>query len=113
MKAANGGKQMRDAWVLPKTGEEELDAEGGGHLWSMTSPKPSEKSHGKHPTQKPLALLERLVDACTDDDALILDPFCGSGTTGVAAVSKGRRFVGIDMDPTYLELTKKRLEAVK
>ncbi len=42
---------------------------------------------------------------------MVLDPFCGSGTTGVAAVSKGRRFVGIDMDPEYLELTKRRLEA--
>ena len=53
-----------------------------------------------------------MVDACTEDDALVLDPFCGSGTTGVAAVGKGRRFVGIDMDASYLELTKKRLDAV-
>ena len=113
MKQANGGKQMRDAWALPKTGEEELDAEGDGHLWSMTSPKPGEKAHGRHPTQKPIALLERIVDACTDEDAVILDPFCGSGTTGVAAVGKGRRFVGIDMDSTYLDLTKKRMDALK
>jgi site-specific DNA-methyltransferase (adenine-specific) len=113
MKAANGGKQMRDAWALPKTGEEELSDDGEGKLWTMTTPKPSEKSHGRHPTQKPIALLERLVDACTDDDALVLDPFCGSGTTGVAAVSKGRRFVGIDMDTQYLDLTKKRIDAAK
>ena len=76
-------------------------------------PMMSEKSHGRHPTQKPIALLERLVDACTDEDAVVLDPFCGSGTTGVAAVSKGRRFVGIDMDPTYLDLTKRRIDAAK
>lgn len=111
MKAENGGKQMRDVWALPKTGDDELDAGGEGRVWSMTTPKPSEKAHGKHPTQKPIALLERIVDACTDDDALVLDPFCGSGTTGVAAVSKGRRFVGIDMDEQYLALTKKRLDA--
>jgi site-specific DNA-methyltransferase (adenine-specific) len=109
MKAENGGKQMRDVWALPRSGEEELDADEAGRVWTMTSAKPTEKAHGKHPTQKPVALLERIVEACTEDDALVLDPFCGSGTTGVAALSKGRRFVGIDLDPTYLELTKKRL----
>lgn len=92
MKEENGGKQMRD-------------------VWTMTTPKPSEKVHGRHPTQKPRALLERIVDACTEEDSLVLDPFCGSGTTGVAARAKGRRFVGIDMDPQYLELTKRRIEA--
>lgn len=111
MKQENGGKQMRDVWALPKTGDEELASDEQGRLWTMTTPKPSEKSHGKHPTQKPIALLERIVDACTDNGALVLDPFCGSGTTGVAAVGKGRRFVGIDMDEKYLELTKKRLDA--
>ena len=113
MKQVNGGKQMRDVWAFPKSGEEELSADGVGRVWTMTTPKPSEKVHGRHPTQKPIALLERLVEACTDDDALVLDPFCGSGTTGVAAVSKGRRFVGIDLDETYLELTKKRIDAVR
>jgi site-specific DNA-methyltransferase (adenine-specific) len=109
MKAENGGKQMRDVWALPKAGEEEIDADEAGRVWTMTTAKPSEKAHGKHPTQKPRALLERIVEACTDDDALVLDPFCGSGTTGVAALAKGRRFVGIDLDEGYLELTKKRL----
>ena len=109
MKQENGGKQMRDVWALPKTGDEELNADGQGRIWSMTTPKKSEKSHGRHPTQKPIALLERVVEACTDEDAVVLDPFCGSGTTGVAAVGKGRRFVGIDMNPEYLDLTKKRL----
>lgn len=112
MKAVTG-KQMRDVWALPKTGEEELGDEGDGHIWNMTTAKPSEKTHGKHPTQKPIALLERIVDACTEDDSLVLDPFCGSGTTGVAAVSKGRRFVGLDMDTNYLDLTKKRLDALR
>jgi site-specific DNA-methyltransferase (adenine-specific) len=109
MKAENGGKQMRDVWALPKVGEDELAPDEAGRVWTQTTSKPSEKTHGKHPTQKPVALLERIIDACTEDDALVLDPFCGSGTTGVAAVSKGRRFVGIDLDETYLELTKKRL----
>lgn len=109
MKQENGGKQMRDVWALPKAGEEELDDDEAGRLWSLTTPKPREKVHGKHPTQKPIALLDRIVDACTEEDAVVLDPFCGSGTTGVAAVGKGRRFVGIDRDAGYLDLTKKRL----
>lgn len=113
MKAANGGKQMRDVWALPKTEDAELDDEGRGTLWSLPTPKQSEKAHGRHPTQKPLALLERIVDACTDEDAVVLDPFCGSGTTGVAATSKGRRFVGIDMDEAYLDLTKRRIDAAR
>ncbi|MCA2978699.1 MAG: site-specific DNA-methyltransferase [Myxococcaceae bacterium] len=92
MKEENGGKQMRDVWTMP-------------------TPRPSEKVHGRHPTQKPRKLLERIVDACTEEDALVLDPFCGSGTTGVAAKARSRRFVGIDLDPQYLDLTKRRLEA--
>ena len=111
MKAENGGKQMRDVWALPKAGDEELTTDGSGRVWSMITPRKSEKAHGRHPTQKPIALLERIVDACTEDDALVLDPFCGSGTTGVAAISRGRRFVGIDRDPQYLDLTEKRLQA--
>lgn len=109
MKAVNGGKQMRDVWAFPRAGEEELDADGEGRLWTLTAPKKSEKAHGKHPTQKPVALLERIIAASTADDALVLDPFCGSGTTGVAALAQGRRFVGIDLDPDYLSITKKRL----
>ncbi len=112
MKQANGGKQMRDVWALPKAGEEEITAEGEGKVWTQLTPRPSEKTHGKHPTQKPIALLQRIVEASAPEDGLVLDPFCGSGTTGVAAVSKGCRFVGIDMNPEYLELTKRRIEAL-
>lgn len=109
MKAENGGKQMRDVWALPRPGEEELAPDERGRIWTMTSPRAGEKTHGRHPTQKPIALLERIIDACTQDDALVLDPFCGSGTTGLAALTKGRRFVGIDLDEGYLDLTRRRL----
>jgi site-specific DNA-methyltransferase (adenine-specific) len=109
MKAVNGGKQMRDVWALPRPGDEELEADEAGRLWTLTTPKPSEKLHGRHPTQKPLALLERVIASSTRDDALVLDPFCGSGTTGVAALAQGRRFVGIERDADYLSLTQKRL----
>ena len=64
------------------------------------------------PTQKPEYLLERIIIASTKEDALILDPFCGSGTTGVEAKRLGRKFIGIDICEEYLELTKRRLEKI-
>ena len=91
MKEQNGGKQMKDVW----TG-------------SLT--KPSEKIFGKHPTQKPEYLLERIVEASTIRGDLVLDPFCGSGTTGVAALRHGRYFIGIEREKEYLEITRQRLE---
>ncbi len=112
MKAENGGKQMRDVWNLPRTGEEELTADGAGRMWTQIAPRREEKAFGSHPTQKPVALLERIIEASTPEDAAVLDPFNGSGTSGVAALKLGRRYTGIDLDPKYLELTKKRLDAV-
>lgn len=72
----------------------------------------SEKTEGKHPTQKPKYLLEKIVLASTEEGQVILDPFCGLGTTGVEAVRFGRKFVGIDVSEEYLEISKKRLEKV-
>lgn len=78
-------------------------------VWSIPTPSSQEKIFGKHPTQKPLALLERIVMASTNKGDLILDPFMGSGTTGVAAVKLGRRFVGVDKEKEYVELSQKRI----
>ena len=113
MKAENGGKQMRDVWNLPRTGEEELTGDGEGRMWTQIAPRREEKAFGSHPTQKPVALLERIIEASTSEDAAILDPFNGSGTTGVAALKLNRRYTGIDLDPTYLKLTQKRLDAAR
>ena len=74
--------------------------------------KPSEKVEGKHSTQKPEYLLERIILASTEEGQVILDPFCGSGTTGVEAVKYGRKFIGIDVSEEYMEISKKRLEKV-
>lgn len=94
MKDMNGGKQMKDVW----TG-------------SLT--KASEKREGKHPTQKPEYLLERIILASTEAGQVVLDPFCGSGTTGVVALRYGRKFIGIDNCEEYLQITQKRLEKVE
>lgn len=91
-KLLNPGKQMRSVWSIP------------------TTPK-REKLLGAHPTQKPLELMMRLVALCTNAGDTVLDPFCGSGTTGVASIALGRNFVGIDLDKNYIELAKKRIEA--
>ena len=77
-------------------------------VWSIGTPRPDEKKHGKHPTQKPLALLRRIILASSNAGDLILDPFTGSSTTGIAAVMEGRRFIGIDTERDYLELSRKR-----
>lgn len=91
MKEINGGKQMKDVWLIP-----------------LVSKK--EKKFGKHPTQKPLALLERIILASTNEGDLILDPFNGSGTTGLAALKLNRKYIGIEKEAEYVELTKKRLK---
>lgn len=80
-------------------------------LWSITAPKPEEKIFGKHPTQKPLALLERIILASTRERDIVLDPFTGSSTTGVAAYKLGRYFIGIDNKKEYLDKSVKRLNA--
>jgi site-specific DNA-methyltransferase (adenine-specific) len=102
MKAENGGKQMRDLWELP-------EPDGHQVIWSLATPKKSEKRLGRHPTQKPQALLDRIVRAGSSPGEVVLDPFNGSGTTGVAALALGRRYVGIDLDPRYLDLTQRRI----
>ena len=82
-------------------------------VWSLGTPKPEEKKYGKHPTQKPLDLLNRIVLASTNKGDVILDPFAGSSTTGIAAAINDRKFVGIDLEKKYLELSKKRFYVVR
>lgn len=82
-------------------------------VWPINTPKPEEKKFGKHPTQKPLDLLIRIVLASTNPNEIILDPFTGSSTTGMAAVLHGRKFVGIDIEKKYLDLSKKRFGDLK
>lgn len=93
MKAINDGKQMTDVWRLPTIGR-----------W--------EKSCGKHPTQKPLALLTRIILASTNTNDWILDPFAGSSTTGIAASLCGRRFLGIEKEIDFAILSKARREEI-
>jgi site-specific DNA-methyltransferase (adenine-specific) len=106
MKQANNGKQMRNLWESGENGESKQT----DNVWELSSPKNEEKTLGKHPTQKPVELLRRIIQASTQEGDLILDPFCGSSTTGVVAVEEKRKYVGIDLEPEYLELSKKRLE---
>jgi site-specific DNA-methyltransferase (adenine-specific) len=89
MKQLNGDKQMKDVWKLPAIA-------------------PWEKSCGKHPTQKPLSVLTRIILASTKPNAWILDPFTGSSTTGIAANLANRRFLGIDQEEEFLTISKNR-----
>lgn len=94
MKQINNSKQMRDVWHLPAIAQ-----------W--------EKSCGKHPTQKPLSVLSRIVLASTNSGAWILDPFTGSSTTGVAANLLGRRFLGIDKEEEFFILSQNRKKEIE
>lgn len=79
-------------------------------LWSIKPPAREEKVYGKHPTQKPLALLQRIVQASTQKGDIVLDPFHGSGTTGIAAYREGRQYIGIELEKSYLSVSIKRLK---
>jgi len=81
-------------------------------VWSIGTPRKAEKRFGKHPTQKPLDLLERIVLASTNPGDTILDPFTGSSTTGLAAYEHGRKFIGVDVEEEYLALSVKRFGEV-
>src|SRR3990167_5503529 len=82
-------------------------------VWSIGTPRPEEKRYGKHPTQKPLELLRRVVLASTKMDDIVLDPFTGSSTTGLAAIAHGRKFIGIDLEKQYLDLSIKRFRDLR
>lgn len=94
MKQLNGGTQMTDVWRIPAVSK-----------W--------EKEQGKHPTQKPLRLLYRIILASTNMGDTILDPFSGSGTTGIAANLLGRKYIGIEQDRTFVQLSIARREAIE
>jgi len=79
-------------------------------VWSIGTPRSDEKVFGKHPTQKPETLLDRIVLASTNENDVILDPFMGSGTTGVSALRFGRRFIGVEKEAEYLTVARNRLE---
>jgi len=91
MKQQNGGKQMKS-------------------VWRLTAPKTEEKRLGKHPTQKPVALVARCILASTQEGDLVLDPFLGGGTTAVAALENRRRTIGIELEEKNLQLAVRRAE---
>ncbi|MBU1863993.1 MAG: site-specific DNA-methyltransferase [Candidatus Omnitrophica bacterium] len=103
-------KLMRDTiWpgdIIKKDGKQMRS------VWAINTPKPDEKKFGKHPTQKPIDLLRRIVLASTTKGQTILDPFTGSSTTGLAAYMCDRKFIGIDKEKKYLDLSIKRFEVL-
>ena len=91
MREHAGGKQMKSVWRIP-------------------APSAAEKKFGKHPTQKPVALVERCLLASTHAGDFVLDPFSGGGTTAVACVNTGRRCLGIELETKHIEMSGRRLE---
>ena len=81
-------------------------------VWRFTPPGQRERQFGSHPTQKPVSLMDRCIRASTKEDDIVLDPFAGSVSTGVAALRAGRRFIGIEIDKSYVEIGMKRLRQI-
>ena len=99
LKALNEGVQMRSDWVMPIcTGHERLKDDNGNKA---------------HPTQKPEALLHRILVGCTNPGDIILDPFFGTGTTGAVAKMLGRDFIGIEREESYRKVAQKRLDGIR
>ncbi len=99
LKAGNEDVQMRSDWFIPLcTGEERLKGSDGKKL---------------HPTQKPEALLARVILAASRPDDLVLDPFCGTGTTGAVAHRLRRRFIGIERDRDYAAAARQRIDSTE
>lgn len=101
MRQENHGRQMKTVW--------RSDSE----LWQQSAPSKGEKAHGKHPTQKPIGLIERCVLSSTNPGDMVLDPFMGSGTTAVACARTGRAFTGVDIDRHYLGVAVNRIKEAK
>jgi site-specific DNA-methyltransferase (adenine-specific) len=92
MREENNGKQMKN-------------------VWRMSPPSADEKTFGKHPTQKPVALVARCLRASTNEGDIVLDPFMGSGTTGVASVLSKRKFIGYERDASFFNVATQRIYA--
>ena len=99
MKKDNNGKQMKDFWDIEDAKPE---------IFETSTVTKNEKKYGRHPTQKPIKLLERLLIAATQEGNLVLDPFCGSGTTGIVSAKLKRKFIGIEIDEKYMLVAKNR-----
>lgn len=102
MKDENNGKQMKDVW--------EFDIEP--EIIECSTVTKKRKLLGNHPTQKPIKLLKRLIIVASKEKDLILDPFNGSGTTGITAVKLNRKYIGVEINENYLKLTKDRYKSI-
>lgn len=105
-----------EAWIYFTIGARRGTFNNNGSLLhdfiESSSTPASEKKHGKHPTQKPLQLMNYFVNTLTNPGDIILDPFMGSGSSGVSAVANGRKFIGIELLPHYFEISHKRIKEV-
>jgi len=102
------GKQMKTVW---RNNDFEEPSNDLPSIWTIQAPGSKEKAFGKHPTQKPVSLVERCLQASTNEGDLVLDPFLGGGTTAVACLRLKRGCVGIELDHNYLNISVQRIDA--
>jgi site-specific DNA-methyltransferase (adenine-specific) len=111
----NNNKSKAKNWVFNYQAMKELteNKKQMRNMWDIPNTSVSEKKFGKHPSQKPIKVIERLILGCSNKNDLILDPFCGSGTTAVVSKMYGRNFYCIEKNKKYLHLARKRLDCIK
>ena len=90
----------------------DIDGEEMQDVWTIPAVQMSEKKFGYHPTQKPEALLERIIKSCSNVDDTVLDPFSGSGTTCYVAKRLNRRYIGIEKEKKYFNISKRRIDSI-
>lgn len=104
---AQGAEHFVCAWAGKGHAKWNAGGKRGVYTYCVNNPD----RHGEHPTEKPRSLMEEIIADFTNPDDLILDPFMGSGTTGIAALRLGRRFIGIEQNPRYFEIARARIAA--
>jgi DNA modification methylase len=102
---AIGFEAIAPAWCGPGHASWQAGGKRGVYTHNVNGPA----RHGVHPTEKPVSLMQEIVADFTAGGSLIIDPFMGSGTTGVACVKLGRRFIGVEMDPRYFDVSCERI----
>jgi len=79
------------------------------YFYAPRATRKERKEYNNHPTPKPISLMEYLIKIYCPEDKIVLDPFCGSGSTGIAALLNNRKFIGIDMEEEYISISEKRI----
>ena len=112
--ACNNNKKKAKNWVFNYETMKKFNPTGKQlrNMWDIPMTPSSEKTCGKHPSQKPINVIQRLIEGCTNKNEIVIDPFCGSGTVPLVCKMNERQYIGIDNNKDYIKIAKKRLKSI-